>query len=277
VSPSPITRIIVCIATVVFLAIFSPFAKAHAQMYGEATEPPLLTDVTVATRLINQRKIHEHFQRGLAAEAQGNWQTAVNEFASIPALSPSKAQLSTTWYDLGLAQAHLGLNRQALNNFNQALALDPQFAAAAANAVVTALHTNDAQGARVAARRFSTIAPRSVLARYDSGLAALKAGRDSEARSIFDALLVDDASLAIVGYNLAVIDIRAKDFLRARDELKRTLIIAPHYSRARLAMGFVLIRLGRRLEARDMLLKCMRETTNQAIRESAQAVLTELQ
>jgi Flp pilus assembly protein TadD len=86
-------------------------------------------------------------------------------------------------------------------------------------------------------------------------------------------LLSDDPSLAIVRYNVALIHIHEQNFASARADLKLALVISPHYSRAQLALGYVLLRLGKVAEARVLFMQCLKDSHNQQIRESAQAVL----
>jgi tetratricopeptide (TPR) repeat protein len=196
------------------------------------------------------RELHARFERGLAAEAAGDWHGAVPEFERIIALDPGEPRGSTARYDLAIALAHTGAYERAATLLNEALARDPGFAAAAANLVSVELLAGDLPRARSAAERFVRLAPDAARARYARGLVALQDGDLATARADFRALLGNDPAYAIAHYDLAVVEIRAERYDVAQSELERALELAPRYARARFALGTVLLRLGRRSDAR---------------------------
>ncbi len=259
------------LAILTLAALLVPVA-AVAQIYATPTEPPRTTDPAALKRSIVRREIHERFQRGLAAEARGDWSAAVPEFRRAVALEPAEPQGSTALYDLALAEAHLHHDREAMRLFEAALARDPGFAAAAANVVGVALDAGDVARARAAAERFVRIAPAGALALYDAGLTALRAGDYGAARESFRALIAADSKYAVAHYDLGLAEVRREQLDAALGEFQAALNLSPHYARARFALASVLLRLGRRDEARGELERCAKD----AVDPSLQAIATDL-
>ena len=234
----------------VFALTASTTVAALAQAYPSVTEPPRSTDPTTLRAAAVSREIHERFNRGLAAEAGGDWRGAIPEFERIIALDPAEPKGSTARYDLALALANTGAYDRAATALEGALARDPGFAAAAANLVSVELMAGDLSKARAAADRFVRLAPDAARARYSRGLLALHDGDLPTARADFEMLIGTSPSYAIAHYDLALVEIRAERYDVAETELERALALAPRYARARFALGTVLLRLGRRSDAR---------------------------
>jgi len=223
---------------------------ARAQTYGSATPPPRTTDVRQLRALAQAREIHERFAIGIEAERKGRWNDAAAEFERIIALHPGEPQNSTAQYDAGIAYAHLQRLDDASRAFEAALAGDPEFLAAMANAIAADLMRGDLPRARRIADRFVRLAPQSARALYSRGLVALKQGDAAAARESFAQLLQTDPQYALAHYNLALAEIQAAQYAAAEQELRVALDLAPAYARARFALGTVLLREGKRTEAR---------------------------
>ena len=213
--------------------------------------------------------MHERFERGLAAEAAGDWRGALPEFERVIALDPGEPKGSTARYNAAIAHAHLGAYDRAAALLGEALARDPGFAAAAANLVSVELMAGNAAAARAAADRFVHIAPDAARSRYARGLIALRDGDWATARADFRALLGNDPSYAIAHYDLAIVEIRAQRFDVARAELERALELAPRYARARFALGTVLLREGRRSDARGAFDRASSDAGDSTLRDLA--------
>ena len=225
-------------------------ASAFAQTYPAGTPPPRSTDPATLRAIATTRELHARFDRGLAAEAAGDWQSAIPEFERIVALDPGEPRGSTARYDLAIALAHTGAYERAATLLNEALVRDPGFVAAAANLVSVELLAGNLDRARGAAERFIRLTPDAARARYARGLIALQAGDLATARADFRVLVGNDPAYAIAHYDLAVIEIRAERYDVAQAELERALELAPRFARARFALGTVLLREGRRSDAR---------------------------
>jgi tetratricopeptide (TPR) repeat protein len=235
-------------AALVFFAASA--AVGAAQSYGTATPPPRTTDVHALRALAQAREVHERFTFGLAAERGGRWAAAAAEFERIIALRPPEPQFSTAYYDAGIAYARLQRQDDAARAFRAAIAGDPQFLAAMANLIAVDLARGDLREARSIADRFVALAPDSARALYSRGIVALRQGDAAAARQSFGQLLQADPQYALAHYNLALAQAHDGQYAGAEHELRIALDLAPAYGRARFALGTVLLREGKRTEAR---------------------------
>lgn len=252
-----------------FVLTVAMSTAAIAQAYPSASAPPRSTDRATLRAAAVAREVHERFERGLAAEASGEWRAALPEFERIIALDPGEPKGSTARYDVAIAYAHLGAYDRAAARLQEALVLDPGFAAAAANLVSVELMAGNAAAARAAADLFVRIAPDAARARYARGLVALHDGDWATARADFRVLLGNDPSYAIAHYDLAVVEIRAQRYDVARTELERALELAPRYARARFALGTILLREGRRSDARGAFDRASADASDATLRDLA--------
>ncbi|HZT12535.1 MAG TPA: tetratricopeptide repeat protein [Candidatus Baltobacteraceae bacterium] len=237
------------LALSILLAAAAP-AIAAAQSYEQPTPAPRTNDPQQLRAIASAREIHERFAIGLDAEARGKWQQAAAEFTRIIQLRPPEPQGSTAHYDLGIAYAHDGKNDEAAAEFRSALILDPQFLAAMANLIAIDIARGDLREARAIADRFSAAAPDSARAMYSRGVVALRQNDLATARDEFKRLLGADSSYAVAHYDLGVAQAGLGEFSAAAAEFSIALDLAPGYARARFALGTVLLREGRRTEAR---------------------------
>jgi Tfp pilus assembly protein PilF len=257
------------IAAASVLAFAAVAAGASAQTYAQPTAAPRTTDAGALAVRAHEREIHERFARGVTAEERGDWSAAATEFRRVVSLDPPEPRGSTARYDLALAEIHLGHDDAAAGLLEEALHRDPRFAAAAANLVALHLRRRNDAAARTVADRFVAVAPDSVLARYDRGIAALRAGDLLTARADFRALIGRDPSYAVAHYDLALVELRAGRDDAARTELEQALTLSPAYARARFALGTVLMRDGRRADARVAFDRCARDAADPALRALA--------
>jgi tetratricopeptide (TPR) repeat protein len=250
------------------LAAFAP-TGVLAQAYPVATPVARTTSPAQLDAMVRDREVVERFRRGLDAEARGDWRTAAAEFTRVVSLNPGEPRGSTARYDLGIAQAHLGEYAAAETAFDDALKLDPGFAAAAANLVETALQAGDLPRARSAADRFVAIAPSSLRAHYSRGLVALRQNDLATARADFAALSAQSPSYALAHYDLAVTEIRAANYAAAQNELEAALALSPAYARARFALATLLVRSDRRAEASANLARVIQDADDPSLRALA--------
>lgn len=226
-------------------------AIGSAQTYGTGTPPPRTTDAHALRALAQAREVHERFMLGLDAERRGSWSAAAAEFERIIALKPPQPQLSTAYYDAGIAYANLERLDDAARAFGSAIAGDPEFLAAMANLISVDLARGNVSEARQTADRFVTLAPDSARALYSRGIVALRQGDTATARRDFGQLLQADPQYALAHYNLAIAQARDAQYASAEQELRIALDLAPSYGRARFALGTVLLREGKRTQARE--------------------------
>jgi tetratricopeptide (TPR) repeat protein len=257
------------IAACVLLVAASAPAIAFAQAYPAATPLARTTAPAQLDALVREREVTERFRRGLDAASRADWRTSAAEFTRVVSLDPAEPRGSTARYDLGIAQAHLGQFAAAASSFDEALRRDPDFAAAAANLVETALQAGDAPRARRAADRFVAIAPTSLRARYSRGLVALQQNDLPTARADFAALTAAAPSYALAHYNLAVTEVRSGDYAAAQSELQAALALSPSYARARFALATLMLRADRRAEASANLARVIQDADDPSLRALA--------
>jgi tetratricopeptide (TPR) repeat protein len=232
------------------LLAFSTSTAALAQSYPSSAPAPRTTSLPALRALAARREVDERFRFGLDDLAKSQWPQAAAEFERILTLAPPEPQGSTARYDLAIAQANLQRYAAAARSLRAALALDPGFLAAMANLVSVDLARGDLSEARAVADRFVATAPQSARALYSRGIVALRSGDAATARGDFGKLLHSNPAYAVAHYDLALAEERLGHYGAAESELRAALALAPAYARAEFALGAVLLRQGRRPEAR---------------------------
>lgn len=232
-----------------------------AQNYPSNSPVPRTTSAPVLRDLATKREIEERFSLGLDALARNQWQAAAAEFERIVALRPTEPKGSTARYDLAIAYANLERNDDAASQLRAAIALDPAFLAAMANLISVDLARNNLAEARSVADRFVTIAPDSARALYSRGIVALHGGDAATARDDFGKLLHSNSGYAVAHYDLALAEEQLAHLNAAERELRTALSLSPTYARAQFALGVVLLREGRRSEAREAFAATLKEAS----------------
>ena len=254
------------------VALIAGSQAARAQQYGAHTPIPQTTSEPAMRNLAVQREIHERFRLGLDAEARGDWRAAIPEFARIAALQPGEPQHSTAVYNLGIAYAGLHRYNEAATAFKDAIARDPEFLAAYANMIAVDLERRDLTEAKAFGDRFVRLAPDSARALYSRGLVSLHSGDLSGAIEDFGKLLARNPSYAVAHYDLGLAHARMNQWPEAEREFTTAVDLAPSYARARFALATVLLREGRRTEARAALDATLRDASDPVLKNLAAAL-----
>jgi len=250
-------------------AIVANIVTARAQ-YETPRPLPATTSLPDLRRQAIARAAAERFHVGLEALANHDWARARAEFDATVAMNPPEPEGSSAWYDLALAQSHLGDNIGAAQSLHRAIALDPGFLAAMANLVAVDLASGDLKDARTTADRFVAAAPESARALYSRGLVALQTNDYSTARSDFSKLLRSDPQYAVAHYDLGLAESKSGNYPDALREFTMAVQIAPAYARARFALGTILLRTGDRGGARAAFDRAAQDATDDAgLRELA--------
>lgn len=255
------------------LATLLSATVALAQTYPSMTPVPRTTSAPALRALATQREVEERFRIGLDALAGHDWKGAADEFARVVALNPPEPKGSTARYDLAIADANLGRYDDAARQLRDAIALDPGFLAAMANLVSVDIERGDLREARSVADRFLALAPDSARALYARGIVALRAGDSNTARDDFGKLLQANPSYAVAHYDLALAEERLGHLDSAERELRTALSLSPTYARAEFALGAVLLRQGRRSEARDAFVRTLRDATGDPALQNVAAAM----
>jgi len=256
----------------IILVLVAGVQTARAQQYGGHTPLPQTTSAPAMRNLAAQREIHERFRLGLDAVARQDWRAAIPEFQRIMAAQPAEPQHSTAAYDLGIAYAGLHRYDDAAGAFRDAISRDNEFLAAYANLVAVDIERRDLREARSFADRFVRLAPQSARALYSRGLLALQSGDLNVAVDDFGKLLEQNPSYAVAHYDLGLAHARLNQWTNAEREFSAAVTFAPSYARARFALATVLLREGRRDEARAALDATLRDAADPVLRNLAAAL-----
>ncbi|GAC1551828.1 MAG: hypothetical protein NVS3B16_26600 [Vulcanimicrobiaceae bacterium] len=252
-----------------WLALATTFARA--QPYPGVTPLPRTTDRAVLRARATDREIVERMRLGLAALDADDPERARLDFARVLDLHPREPQASTAFYDLGVAEARLGQNDLAAADFRRAIARDRAFLAARANLVAVLLAAGDLDAARPAADDLLAIAPESARALYARGIVALRAGDAATASLDFRKLLANDPHYAVAHYDLALAERKLGDLVAAEREVRAALALVPSYARASIALGAILLREGKRDDARTAFDDAVRTASDASLRNLARS------
>jgi tetratricopeptide (TPR) repeat protein len=241
------------------IVLIAAGSAARAQEYPSAAPVPRTTSIPALHAIARTREVRERFVRGINDEQRGQWSAAASEFERIIVLHPNEPQYSTAHYDLGIAYANMKRFDDSAHQFEEALTGDPGFLAAMANLIAVDLARGNLTQARAIADRFVRAAPDSARALYSRGIIGLRTGDFLAARNDFSQLLHNDPQYAVAHYNLGIAQTRLHDYSSAEREFGVALDLAPAYARARFALGTVLLREGKRTQARDAFERVVRD------------------
>ncbi|MDP9025620.1 MAG: tetratricopeptide repeat protein [Candidatus Eremiobacteraeota bacterium] len=250
------------ISVAIALALIAMLGAAEAQDYGARKPVPRTTSLPALRAEARAREIKQRFMLGVAAESRNDWSKAAPEFERILQLSTIEPEHSTAAYDLGRAYAGLHRFADAARTLKVAIAGDPEFLAAYANLISVDLLRGDLTEARTFADRFAILAPASARALYSRGLIALAGGDSATAAADFGKLLQSSPSYAVAHYDLGIAETQANHLAEAQREFETAVHLSPNYARARFALATVLIKEGRRGEARLALDATIRESAS---------------
>jgi tetratricopeptide (TPR) repeat protein len=153
------------------------------------------------------------------------------------------------WNNKGGSLATLGRHEEAINCYDQALAIDPRFAAVWNNKGISLADLGRRAEATSCYDQALAIDPRHALAWNNKGLALAALGRPAEAINCYDQALAIDPRFAAAWNNkgpaLAALG-RREEAINCYDQ---ALAIDPRHARAWTNKGIALARLGRREEA----------------------------
>jgi tetratricopeptide (TPR) repeat protein len=253
-------RLRIPIVVVVALCVLTP--SARAQEYGSHAPAPATTSIPALRADARAREVKQRFMLGLDAESRADWSHAAPEFERILQLSTVEPEHSTAAYDL--ARAYAGLHRlgDAARMLKAAISADPEFLAAYANLISIDVSRGDWTEARTFADRFVALAPLSARALYSRGLVALDTADSATAVADFGKLLQLSPSYAVAHYDLGIAETTEKHFAEAQREFQEAVRLAPNYARAQFALATVLLKEGRKTEARSALDATIRDSAS---------------
>ncbi len=189
-------------------------------------------------------------QRAAAAEARGDFETAIHELREAIRIDPRDPSLHTA---LGAAFFQDSYLADAIREFRAALALRPDDPDARANLAAAWIRLGDPQDAFPELERLAALDANDRQVHSDLGLCYLESGRWREAAREYTLLLKSDPGSPELLYNLAVTQKHLDDLAAARALLLKCLQLQPDFPAAELELGEALWQEGMLEEAAEHL------------------------
>jgi tetratricopeptide (TPR) repeat protein len=164
------------------LAPFSVAAQHGLAMalarFGELEEARRAFERTLA---LDPELAPAHGSLAAILAAQGELEAAAGHFTEAIRLERNPAAIARYHYQRGRVYRQRNQPRQAVEDFERAVALSPDFAKAYLELGIARVESQDNQGAFTALRRAVELAPQDPDARYELGLHCLRLERPAEA------------------------------------------------------------------------------------------------
>ncbi len=187
-----------------------------------------------------------HNLLGIILDKQGRQDEAMAEYRLARALDPGNA---ATLINLGKAQEQRGQPEEALRSYQEALRIDPAAEMAHVNLGVLLDRKQQAAQAEAHFRQALEINPRSAKAHYNLGTSLGKQGKLERAITHLDQAVKLDPNYALAHFNLGFALQESGQFEAALGHLQCAFRLEPKSTQYRLAVVYMLRRLGRAEEA----------------------------
>ncbi len=171
----------------------------------------------------------EHYNRGLENQEQGQFDLAIEEYAQAIALDP---QYADPYNNRGVAYASKGDLDQAIANYDRAIALDPQYADPYNNRGVAYASKGDLDRAIADYDRAIAIDPQYVDPYNNRGNAYVAKGDPDRAIADFDQAIALDPQLALAYTNRGNAYYAKGDLDRAIADYDQATALDPEYADA---------------------------------------------
>ena len=243
---------------------FTQLFLTHIDEDGNDTPPVLLERFTSSDRAANIpefvplrgdaiAKINEEFldaysflRAGLANENTGDYPGAERAFRRGLELNPGSAELLNA---LGWTLYQVGRTKEAIDEFEKALAADPEHVKSHNNLALALVERGDMPRAAEHYQRSAELDPKAEIL-SDLGFVLARMRRFAEARANYEKALELDPNCASALFNLGVDYARAANYAEAEKYYRRALDIRPT-AQAWHGLGFALGRQRRNDEAVD--------------------------
>ena len=153
------------------------------------------------------------------------------------------------WFTLGYLHGELGNYEIAVENYEKAISLRPDFAPACFNLGLALYWSDRKAAAERAFRKVSRLRPRDAKAHYWIGVIFQEAGRTSEAVAAFKRSAALDPEYAAPHCGMGRVYLNLKRHNEAVVAFKKAIAIKPDFVSAYIGMGFAQRNLGKTAEA----------------------------
>jgi len=191
---------------------------------------------------------HANYNLGLIMMKTGRVEQSIDEFQQALKINPYYAK---TYDSLGNALALAGRFPEAMEGYEQALSLKPDYAEAYFNLGDLQRKMGRVEEAAQQYQEALKIDPALYKAHYNLGNILLQTGQVPEAMEQYQEALKIAPDYAEAHYNLGNALMKSGRMLEAKDEFEQTLKLKPDYAEAHYGMGNALYVTGRAPEAID--------------------------
>jgi protein O-mannosyl-transferase len=176
----------------------------------------------------------------------GVYESSLTFWSDVARKVPANAG---AWNNLGILQAEKGNQSGAIELYQRALALSPQYAYAHYNLGKSLMETGRSGLAVAQFEDALRYRPEDPSIHFNLGNALAREGRGPEAAAQFEETLRIDPGRADSWFNLGDARVRSGDLPRAADAYARAVQLRPDFADARVNYGSVLAQMGRFAEA----------------------------
>lgn len=201
----------------------------------------------------------DNYKKGAALYKHGRYQEAIESFEQAIRLNPDFA---VAYNDLGAAYLNLGRHQEAIEAYNQAISIKPDYIEPHYNLGVAYAGLGHWQEAIEAFKQAIRIKPDYVDAHNNLGIAYSNLGRWQEAIEAFKQAIRIKSNFAESHYNLGWAYLNLGRYQEAIESYKWALRIKPNFAEAHNNLGMAYLNLGRYQEAIESCKRALRIKPN---------------
>jgi lipoprotein NlpI len=226
--------LVLIIVCIVLLWLY--FTNSHGQSAANLENaPPVPTQVTPRAPDAAPKTAQDFSDRGFSREAKGHLDAALQDYDQALAIDPKNVEAC---YRRGLARQAKGDLDGALSDFSQAIALDPKRANAFSSRGFIKQARGDADGALADYTQALRLNPKIPAAYYNEGLIKVQKGDLDDAIAAYNRALELDPRMAVAYYNRGVAKNTEGDLDGAIADYTQALAVNPNIARAYCDRGF---------------------------------------
>ena len=208
--------------------------------------PPPTTTTTTTTTTTPRLTAKEFFNRAFGKYKQGDYQGAIEDYTQAIRLDPNYA---IAYNNRGIARRKLGDLQEAITDYNQAIRLDPNFAGAYYGRGLARYNLGDLQEAIADYNQAIRLDPNHATAYNNRGLARYDLGDLQEAIADYNQAIRLDPNNALAYNNRGIARYDLGDLQEAIADYNQAIRLDPNYATAYNNRGIARRKLGDLQEA----------------------------